>query len=121
MYHCQWFASGCVEVAQQKLPPEDGIGAFVNSEATSAEVLMWVDATHPLSFAPAINGWVAWDLRPGGTTVVGTHDLMPVHQLWWGNQDAHAYLVYQNWFYNPACLFGEALPSPCTGYINARL
>lgn len=122
LFHCQWFDNGCKVVDQEQLPAEGNIGMLVESHPTSADVFMWVDAANPLSIAPPIDGWVDWKIRPGGSSVTGGHDLMPVHQLWWGNQNAQAYLVYQNDFYNPACLFQGGVPNfPCGGKINARL
>lgn len=119
-YKCAFLTAGCSEVERKRANLAESVSYSAVSGENSAEMSIDVHAAIPLYPGPAINGNMDFKLRPGGSTVKGSHDLMPVHQIWVGNYNADAYLVYRNNFYYPVCLAG-ALGGPfCTASVNAQ-
>lgn len=118
-YKCADMAlQNCTQTDSASAPLDSISGTFA-SYPNSATATMVVDSTIPLFPAPAINGTMEWNIRQGGSSVVGTHDRMPVHQLWYGAYASQAYLIYRNDFYNPVCLSG--FPRfICKAVVNAQ-
>ncbi|WP_290472740.1 hypothetical protein [Leifsonia sp. 71-9] len=116
-YKCTPFLTGCTLVASAT---EDvtKISGVTQAGATRAVVGQFVSAKNPLvSIAPAIDGTAYWDLKRGGSSVKALHDLMPRHQLWYGNAWAQAWLAWQNDFYALPCLYGVA---GCVANVNVQ-
>ncbi|MHC2186731.1 hypothetical protein ACVLV4_002394 [Rathayibacter agropyri] len=108
-YACDFSGNDCKQIAADTAPSSGASTQIIISDNAFASFHMTVDATIPPSVytpAPAINGQITVVLQPGGSRAYGTHDLMPRHQVWYGNANADAYLAYQNEDYLPLGLLG---------------
>ena len=81
-----------------------------------------VDATNPLGppGSPAITAEMSFIYGPGGTTILGYHDNMPSHEIWyyavgWGEWER----AYSSREVGLQCLVGF-IPG-CTTFVNVRL
>ncbi|QHC55097.1 hypothetical protein [Rathayibacter tanaceti] len=108
-YACDLGGNNCRQKAAETASSNGASTNIIYSSESFASFHMAVNATIPSSVywpAPAINGQVTVVLQPGGSRAYGTHDMMPRHQVWYGNSNADAYLAYQNDDYFPLGLFG---------------
>lgn len=121
-YACRWpNLSDCEQIGSKFAPMNELSLTGVSSNNTGGRFTFKVDATNPLqSGAPAISANVTVYGRPGGTTITGKHDRMPIHEVWftvegWGEW----YWVYGSEYHRPICLIGS-IPT-CTAKVNVRL
>lgn len=118
-YKCTPLITGCVET-QSATEHISGIGSVVQAGATRAVVGQFVSAKNPLvSIAPPIDGVAYWDLKRGGSSVRAEHDMMPRHQLWYGNAWAQAWLAWQSPWHALPCLYGA--PARCIANVNVAI
>lgn len=116
-YKCTLLLTDCILTATGQAPLS-GVQTTQVPGATRAIVHQRVSSTIPLvPMAPAIDGQVTWDLKRGGSSVTGWHDLMPRHQLWYGNLNSEAWLAWQNAKWSLPCLYGGF---GCTARLNVQ-
>ncbi|HEX2705071.1 MAG TPA: DUF3238 domain-containing protein, partial [Candidatus Lustribacter sp.] len=109
------WGTDCVAIQSATAPDSELSWINVSSGNTTADFTLVAAAKNPLvSIAPTIDAGVAFHLRPGGTTVRGIHDRMPVHEIYfyvdgWGEWEP----VYRSdaWFL--PCLGGYAVAPGC--------
>lgn len=114
--NCQLTDSGTAAVTT--------VGGTSGAGPTRAVIGQWVHSPNPVQVgAPAIDGVALWDLKRGGSTLRAEFDRMPVHQFWYGNFEAAAYLAFENSNYDPLCLFNGTQAvhiQGCTVAINTQ-
>lgn len=122
-FACRWpNGTDCIEQQRATAPLSELRMQDTSSADTSAHLVLAAAGTNPLHrFAPPIDGAVGFTIRPGGTTIRGVHDRMPVHEVWytvvgWGEW----YFAYgsDEWF--AACLHANVAPG-CTARFNVRV
>ncbi|WP_460633625.1 Ig-like domain-containing protein [Leifsonia lichenia] len=118
-YKCSPLITSCIET-ESATEHISGIGSVVQAGETRAVVGQFVTAKNPLvSIAPPIDGVAYWDLKRGGSSVKAQHDMMPRHQLWYGNAWAQAWLAWQSPWHALPCLYGA--PARCIANVNVAI
>ncbi|WP_282944813.1 hypothetical protein [Cellulomonas endometrii] len=114
-------AINCIETGRTEAPDSELSMPSSLANATSGGFTLKNDGTNPLfPSAPAITASLKFKYALGGTSIVGSHDRMPIHEIWflvdgWNEWN----FAYGSTTYEPACLAGR-LPT-CTVNVNVRL
>ena len=90
--------------------------------ATSGHFTLKNDASNPLfPSAPAISASLKFKYAPGGTSITGSHDKMPIHEIWFLVEGWDEwYFAYASTSYAPQCLAGGVIRG-CSLNVNVRL
>lgn len=122
-YACRWpNGSDCVEMQRKTAPLSELWIQDVAHTNTSARFIMAARASNPVhALAPPIDGGVGFNLKRGGSTIRGTHDMMPRHEVWfmvvgWNEW----YYAYGSSAHFVACLQASVAPG-CTANFNVRI
>ena len=112
-YSCAAFSMNCVLKDQDKANRLEGMSLASQSRtATKAKFNLVVHTTIPLfKSGPAIDGNLNFTIAAGGSTVKGTHDGMPVHEIFFGVANSEYSTVYISQSHSLFCLF----PQPISG------
>ena len=123
-YACKWpNGTDCLQKNSATAPLTQLNWINVAHGWTTADFTLTAAAKNPLeSLAPAIDAGVAFHLRPGGTTINGIHDRMPVHEIYfyaegWGEWAT----AYRSDAWNIACLAGRNAAPGCEARFSVLL
>jgi hypothetical protein len=120
-YKCSDLRGNNCVLQQTATSPLSGLNWSGGGTNTTAKFALKNSAGNPLhALAPPIDANIAFYLNPGGTSIRGTHDAMPRHEIWFTvagwNEWYHA---YSSTYWTPGCLFGQ-LPT-CTTRFNVGI
>jgi hypothetical protein len=118
-------ATDCVTTDTKTAPLSALSTMNLTSGQTTADFTFVAAATNPLApsgITPAIDAGVAFHLRPGGTTIRGIHDNMPLHEVWyyaegWGEWQS----AYRSTSALTVCLFGRQAGPGCEQHFSVLL
>lgn len=115
--------SNCVLQSSAKAPLTELNIRGASHTNTTAKWAFTNSASNPLHlFAPAIDADLGFHLKSGGSVIKGTHDLMPVHEIYMDVDGWDEWqFVYQSKTYFVGCLVGTGLAPGCSTKINIRL
>nr|WP_246280552.1 DUF3238 domain-containing protein [Cellulomonas humilata] len=121
-YACRWpNGTDCVHQQTATASTSELTLRAPSHTNTSAKFAFTNAASNPLhAAAPAINADIGFHLNPGGTTIRGSHDSMPRHEIWFTVEGWNEwYHAYSSTFYTAACLLDVA--PACTTRFNVGI
>lgn len=106
-FKCTVLLTGCIQTASASAPTSSLTMPYASITSNQALVRLNVDSSLPLvSFAPPINGNINFYLGVGNSTILGTHDMMPNHEIFSGLAYSEYSTNYvSRWAVLP-CLYG---------------
>jgi hypothetical protein len=125
-YKCTIFITSCVLLAQRTQVNTQVGQSLSPHTATTADVNVWSQTYNPLSpLAPAIDMTMKYKLRTSGSFLIGVHDKMPRHEIYFGLPFSEWTPIYQSGIHLLPCLYGVEITQPdfdaaCRARINVQ-